>query len=95
MKKRKLRNDTQSADTRAHRQMLLFHMFRSILPQTQTDASLTGSGTGTIEPYHSSLPDDAHAVLDAREPVGDLGEVVFAHSFLFDGERTVVGDDDV
>lgn len=45
--------------------------------------------------YHSLLPDDAHAVLNAREPVGDLGEVILAHGSLFDGEWAVVGRHDV
>lgn len=40
--------------------------------------------------YHSSLPDDTHAVLDARDSVGDLCEVILAHSLLFGGEGTVV-----
>lgn len=45
--------------------------------------------------YHSLLPDDTHAVLNAREPVGDLGEVVLAHGSLFDSEWAVVGRHDV
>lgn len=40
--------------------------------------------------YHSSLPDDTHAVLDARDSVGDLCEVILAHSLLFGGKGTVV-----
>jgi len=41
--------------------------------------------------HHSSLPEDAHAVLDAGQAVGDLGEVVLAHGALLHGERPVVG----
>lgn len=40
--------------------------------------------------YHSFLPDDAHAVLDAGEPVRDLGEIILSHGSLLDGEGTVV-----
>lgn len=40
--------------------------------------------------YHSSLPDDAHAVLYAAHAVWDLGEVLLAHSFLLRGERPVI-----
>lgn len=40
--------------------------------------------------YHSFLPDDAHAVLNTRQPVWDLCEVILAHGLLLDGERTVV-----
>lgn len=45
--------------------------------------------------YHSFLPDDAHAVLDAREPVRDLGEIILSHGSLLDGEGTVVRCDNV
>lgn len=41
--------------------------------------------------YHSFLPDDAHAILNARNPMRDLCEIILAHGFLFNGERTVVG----
>lgn len=41
--------------------------------------------------YHSFLPDDAHAILNTRKPVGDLCEIILAHGSLFDGEWTVVG----
>lgn len=40
--------------------------------------------------YHSFLPDDAHAILDAGEPVGDLGEIILSHGSLLDGVGTVV-----
>lgn len=40
--------------------------------------------------YHSFLPYDTHAVLDAGEPVGDLCEIILSHGSLLDGERTVV-----
>ncbi len=45
--------------------------------------------------YHSFLPDDAHAILNARKPVGNLCEIILAHGSLFDGERTVVRRHDV
>jgi len=40
--------------------------------------------------YHSLLPDDAHAILNARKPVGDLCEIILAHGFLVDGKWAVV-----
>lgn len=40
--------------------------------------------------YHSFLPDDAHAILNTRKPVGDLCEIILPHGSLFDGEWTVV-----
>lgn len=40
--------------------------------------------------YHSSLPNDAHPVLDSRHSMRDLGEVLFAQSSLLGAERTVL-----
>lgn len=40
--------------------------------------------------YHAFLPDDRHPVLHAVDPVGDLGEVVFAQGLLAHGEGAVV-----
>ena len=39
---------------------------------------------------HSPLPDDGHAVLQAVDAVRDLGEIVFAQSFLNAVECAVV-----
>lgn len=40
--------------------------------------------------YHSSLPNDAHPVLDSRHSMRDLGKVLFAQSSLLGAERTVL-----
>lgn len=45
--------------------------------------------------YHSFLPNDAHAILNAREPMRDLREIILAHGFLFDGEWAVVRRHDI
>lgn len=50
----------------------------------------TRLGENKTNAYHSFLPDHAHAVLNTRKAVRNLCEIVLAHSFLFDGERTVV-----
>lgn len=40
--------------------------------------------------YHSSLPNDAHPVLDSRHSMRDLGEVLFSQSSLLGAEWTVL-----
>src|SRR6266481_3057145 len=43
---------------------------------------------------HAARIDQAHAVLDSGAAVGNFGEVVFAHFFLFfEAERAMVGGD--
>lgn len=75
-----------------------FYYFLNLITTTakQICGSFLGSGREQKSyTYHSFLPDDAHAILNAREPVGDLCEIVLAHGSLFDGEWTVVGRHDI
>lgn len=48
------------------------------------------AGADVSYTYHSFLPNDTHAILNAWESMRDFGEVILAHGSLFDGERAVV-----
>lgn len=60
-----------------------------------SEGSLSARQEQKSSTHHSFLPDDAHAILNAWKPVGDLREVILAHGPLLDGECTVVGPHNV
>ena len=67
------------------------------LPRVDVEDPGGGGRGGAYEPlggHHAgvdaALPDDRHPVLNPVDSVGDLGEVIDAHGFLFRGEGAVV-----
>ena len=67
------------------------------LPRVDVEDPGGGGRGGAHEPLwghdagvDTALPNDRHPVLDPVDAVGDLGEVIDAHGFLFRGEGAVV-----